>query len=235
MGGPTVHPPQPGTTKYAEAVPSVFAVRLDHGDDDELTAIDRQVIQLFALVAEALAGATHALLAGDRDAARAMTAADQAIDDLYREVEATAMRRAELASTPGDLHYLVAVLRILPELERSGDLAEHVASRAVRGLGVELSHRARGMVEQMGEIACHMWRRTADAYADRDPDAAARLEELDDELDELQVLLTAEVASGSMTIPVAIEAAMVARFYERLGDHAVNLARRITVLAARRD
>ena len=118
---------------------------------------------------------------------------------------------------------------MLPELERSGDLAEHVSRRAVRGLGVELSPRARGLVEQMGEVACEMWRATADAYADRAP-VADEVEELDDELDELHVTLTAEIASGSMPLPVAIEAALVARFYERFGDHAVNLARRIAVL-----
>lgn len=215
-------------------VPQPFAIHVDGDDGGELGTIDRQVIQLFAMVAEALAGATHALLAGDRAAARAMAAADQRIDDLYRDVEIATMKRAEVASTPDDLHYLVAILRILPEIERSGDLAEHVANRAVRGLGLELSHRARGMVEQMGEIACHMWQNAADAYADRDPEAATAMEELDDDLDELHVLLTAEIASGSMTIPVAIEAALVARFYERLGDHAVNLTRRISALANRR-
>ena len=204
------------------------------GDDDgTLDLIDRQVIQLFALVAEALAGATHALLAGDRVAARELAANDEAIDRLYHEIEAMTTRRAETLGSAEEMHYLVAVLRMLPEIERSGDLAEHVASRAVRGLGVELSHRARGMIEQMGEIACTMWRRTADAYADREAGAAGDLEELDDDLDELHVLLTAEIASGSMTIPIAIEAALVARFYERLGDHAVNLSRRIAALALR--
>jgi phosphate transport system protein len=206
-----------------------FALRLPV-DDDGPAAVDRQVIQLFALVAEALAGATHALLAGDRDAARALTASDEAIDRLYHQVEAAAALRAERASSADELRYLVTVLRILPEIERSGDLAAHVASRAVRGLGVELSHRTRGMIEQMGEIACDMWRRTADAYADRDREAANGLESLDDDLDELHVLLTAEIASGSMPVPVAIEAALIARFYERLGDHAVNLARRIATL-----
>jgi phosphate transport system protein len=62
---------------------------------------------------------------------------------------------------------------------------------------------------------------------------AEHVESLDDELDELHVTLTAEIASGSMPLPVAIEAALVARFYERFGDHAVNLARRISVLAGR--
>lgn len=208
-----------------------FSLHLREEDDSDGPAvIDRKVIQLFALVAEALAGATHALLAADREAARSLTAQDEAIDALYRDLEQATARRAEAARSVEELRYLVTVLRILPEIERSGDLAKHVASRAVRGLGVELSHRTRGMIEQMGEIVCAMWRQTTDAYADRDAAAAAGLEELDDELDELHVLMTAEIASGSMTVPVAIEAALVARFYERLGDHAVNLARRIAGL-----
>lgn len=192
--------------------------------------IDRRVIQLFALVGEALAGATHALLAGDREAARALAANDAAIDELYRELERRAAELAERSGSPEELRYLVGVLRMLPELERSGDLAEHVASRAIRGLGVELTPRARGMIEQMGEMACRMWQIAADAYADRDATAVERVERLDDEIDELHVLLTAEIASGSLPIPVAVEAALVARFYERLGDHAVNLARRVVSL-----
>jgi len=207
------------------------------GGDDEVTEslahIDREIIKLFALVGEGVAGATHSLLAGDREAARVLAESDETIDALYREVEQLAQRQlAQRATGPDELRYLVAVLRMLPELERSGDLAEHVSRRAVRGLGVELSPRARGLVEQMGEVACDMWRATADAYADR-AEVADNVESLDDELDELHVTLTAEIASGSMPLPVAIEAALVARFYERFGDHAVNLARRISVLAGR--
>jgi phosphate transport system protein len=200
------------------------------GDDvaESLAHIDREIIKLFALVGEGVAGATHSLLAGDREAARVLAESDEAIDSLYREIEDLAQRQLAQRSTgPDELRYLITVLRMLPELERSGDLAEHVSRRAVRGLGVELSPRARGLVEQMGEVASEMWRMTADAYVDRAAEVAEHIEELDDEVDELHVALTAEIASGSMPLPVAIEAALVARFYERFGDHAVNLARRI--------
>jgi phosphate transport system protein len=212
-------------------------VELSTSDEvaESLERIDREVIKLFALVGEGVAGATHSLLAGDREAARVLAESDETIDALYLEVEQLAQSQlAQRATGPVELRYLVAVLRMLPELERSGDLAEHVSRRAVRGLGMELSPRARGLVEQMGEVACDMWRATADAYADRAP-VAEQVEELDDELDELHVTLTAEIASGSMALPVAIEAALVARFYERFGDHAVNLARRIAHLAGRPD
>ncbi len=212
-----------------------FTLHTGGGADEVVEAlgrIDRAVIQLFALVGEGVAGATHSLLAGDREAARGLAESDEMIDTLYREVEQLVQRQlAQRATGPEELRYLVTVLRMLPDLERSGDLAEHVSRRAVRGLGVELSPRARGLVEQMGEVASEMWRATADAYGDRSPDAAERVEAFDDEVDELHVTLTAEIASGSMALPVAIEAALVARFYERFGDHAVNLARRITALA----
>ncbi len=194
--------------------------------------INREMIQLFALVGEGVAGATDSLLSGDRETARVLADSDEMIDMLYREIETLTQGQLVDASGHEEMRYLVAVLRMLPELERSGDLAQHVASRAVRGLGTEMSHRARGLVERMGELCSEMWRLTADAYADRSAEHADEVEDLDDDLDHLHVILTAEIASGSMSLPVTIESALVARFYERFGDHAVNLTRRIAALVA---
>jgi phosphate transport system protein len=194
----------------------------------ELEKIDAQVLQLFALVSEGLAGATDALLAGDRESARALVARDRIIDTIYVEVEDLVQSVIALQSPMAeDLRFLLSVLRIVPELERSGDLTEHIAQRAARGLTPELTPRIR----QMGRVGVEMWRATATAYVERDGSAAARLRESDDELDDVHVSLTAELASGTVTIPVAIEMALVGRFYERLGDHAVNIAGRIRYLA----
>ncbi len=190
--------------------------------------IDRLVIRLFALVSEAIAGSTSALLTGDREAAKQLVAQDAQIDQLYREIEDIVQGELAREGNPAEkLRYLVTILRMLPELERSGDLAEHVARRATRGIAMEMSARARGLVEAMGEVACEMWRMAADAYGDGAPDIAERLDELDDEIDELHVTLTAELVGSGMAIAVIIELVLVARFYERLGDHAVNLARRV--------
>ena len=63
-------------------------------------------------------------------------------------------------------------LLILPELERSGDLAEHIAQRAVTNLGAEMSPVSRGIVQLMAEVALEMWRDAADAYGDRSARAA---------------------------------------------------------------
>jgi phosphate transport system protein len=123
------------------------------------------------------------------------------------------------------------VLRIVPELERSGDLAEHIAQRAVRGLTGELTPRLRGLIQQMGRVSVQMWHETSAAWAAREPHAGDRLRELDDELDDLHLSFIAELAAGGVSVPVAIELALVGRFYERLGDHAVNIAARVHYLA----
>ncbi len=193
--------------------------------------IDRLFAQVFALVGEGIAGATHALLTGDRDAAKVLVQRDELVDDLIAEILSTVQHQlVEGVTTPDERREYVAILRMLPDLERNGDLAEHIARRAARGLGAEMSPRSRGLVERMGEVATNIWRETADAFAERAPHAATSIDDLDDELDDLHVTLTAELVAGTMSLPVAIELAMVARFYERFGDHAVNLARRMASL-----
>jgi phosphate transport system protein len=77
----------------------------------------------------------------------------------------------------------------------------------------------------------HMWRATTDAYAERQPNGWALVDDLDDEMDDLHVSLAVEAVAGTMPVPVAVELALLARFYERFGDHAVNLAKRVAVLS----
>ncbi len=80
-------------------------------------SIDRQVIQLFALVEEAVAGATHALLTGDREAARALVANDVALDALYREIEDRVHGQVMAGGlSTNRTRWLLAVLSMLPEL-----------------------------------------------------------------------------------------------------------------------
>ena len=187
-----------------------------------------QTVRIFALVGEAIAGATHALLANDRELAKRLVEQDIIIDDLVNELVSTAEGRlvASAALDVEDRRELLILLRILPEVERNGDLAEHIARRAARGLGSEMSPRSRGLIERMGEVASTIWREATDVIIDGRAEAWGAIEDIDDELDDLHVSLTAELTSGSMSVPVAVEVALMARFYERFGDHCVNLARR---------
>ena len=193
-----------------------------------LPELENAIAQAVALVGEAIAGSTHALLAGDRDAAKSLIAQDEMIDELVATmIEQVEHALMESGRSAAERRALIAILRMLPEIERNGDLAEHIARRAARGLGQEMSARSRGLIERMGEVASAMWRDTANAIGDDSGDSAAAVEDLDDELDDLHVTLTAELTSGTSPLPIAIEIAMVARFYERFGDHCVNLARRV--------
>ena len=198
----------------------------------DLEEIEEKVVALFALVAEGVAAATEALLSDDRKAAAALAKSEELIERLYHDVEELVQHQFALQSPmAGDLRFLLSVLRIVPELERSGDLAEHIARKASRGLTSELSPRVRGLIEQMGSVGVDMWRKAADAFTDRNAAMADELEDQDDELDELHVSLIAELVGGGLPVPVGLELALIARFYERLGDHAVNVTKRVRFLA----
>jgi phosphate transport system protein len=198
----------------------------------ELEGIEAKVIELFAMVAEDLPGATKALLTADPGVLQQLVEREQVIDALYPEIEELVNREILLqAPVAADLRFLISVLKIVPELERSHDLVLQIASRSNHILGEELSPRARGLVERMGTLASEMWRSAADSWYQRDRSAAEALQERDDEMDELHSSLLAELASGNIALPVAMEMTLVARFYERLGDHAVNIARRVIYLA----
>ena len=199
----------------------------------DLKEIDEKVVRLFALVSEGLAAATEALLTSDREAARALVARDkEVVDSLYEDIEGLVQHQFALQGPMArDLRFLLTVLRIVPELERSGDLAEHIASRAAEGLGNELSPKLRGIVQEMGTIASRMWRASADAFVDRDPEAAARLREIDEPLNALTRELYERLSSGEVSFAAAVDMALVGRFYERLGDHAKHIARHIRYLA----
>jgi phosphate transport system protein len=200
--------------------------------DTELEAIESKVIELFAMVAEGLPVATQALLKGDHEAYPLLAERDRAIDALYLEIEGLANREIVLqAPVASDLRFLLSVLRIVPELERSHDLVVHIGATADHFLDTDLTPRAKGLVGRMGDLASEMWRKAADAWYQRDRSAAEVLAERDEDMDELHSSLTAELASGQMAVPVAMEMALVARDYERLGAHAVNIARRVVYLA----
>ncbi len=196
----------------------------------EASAVDRRVGQLFALVTEALAGATQALLRGEIALGAAVIEGDRLIDELTFEVEQIVWHQIDTESPSGDqLRRLIGILQILPELERSADLAEHIAQRAVFNLGAEMSPLSRGVVQRMTEVALEMWKAASDAFGAQAP-SVINLDEDDEEIDILHERLTGEVARGQMPSAVAAQVTLLARFYERLGDHAVNIASRIASL-----
>jgi phosphate transport system protein len=188
--------------------------------------IEREVAGLFSLVSEALAAATDALLAGEPAQASRVVESDKSVDALTDELTRRIWEDLALLLPPNEeLRQLIGLLTILPELERSADLAEHIAQRGVSQLGRDMSPVTRGIVQRMSDVALEMWHEAASSYV-RSKDVGAALNQADEELDILSRRLTNEVSSSHLAPSVVAQVTLLGRFYERLGDHAVNLAKR---------
>jgi phosphate transport system protein len=200
--------------------------------DRALEAIEAKVIELFAMIAEDLPRATAALLSGDAGMLATLAERQREIAAWYPQVEEMVsreiLRQAPVAS---DLRFLLSVLRVTRDFERAHCSVVKIATRADHGLSAGLSPRCRALIARMGELAAEMWRVAADAWYQRDRSAMDGLMVQDADLDELCAATIAELASGVMAVPVTIELTLVARSYERLGDHAVNVAGRVVYLA----
>jgi phosphate transport system protein len=198
----------------------------------QLDAIEGRVIELFAVIGTDLPGATKALLTGSNEIAGLLAERERVISALYPELEGLVNKEILLESpVASDLRFLLSVSRILPEIELSHSLVVQIAARADHILSEDLSPRCRGLIERMGSLVTDMWRQATDSWYRRDNSVAAMLGERIEELGELHASLVGELASGSMSLPVTMEMTLVGRFYTRLGDHAVNIARRVIYLA----
>jgi phosphate transport system protein len=197
----------------------------------DLAIIERDITTLFAMVTQAVSSAVTSLVENDVSAARIVMERDALIDSFYREIEEIAQRQFALhAPVALDMRYLLAVLRIVPALERAGDLAEHVASHAARQLLDGLPGRVILLISRMGSLAVSMWELLESAYPRRDNDIGDRLRRIDNDIDELHVSLMAEIIDAELPVPVAINVALVGRFIERLGDHAVMVGTKVRTL-----
>lgn len=195
--------------------------------------VDDAVLLLFRHVTEGIGWATVALLEHDAERAAGVIADEVLIDQRCETVVALVRERlSSVQPDPDELDFLIALLQVVPELERSADLAEHIAQRARRNLGGLLSPNARGLIAKMSDVAVGMWTVAGDAYRDRSRNAAFELDDADDELDELAGQLVSASVLSNLDSHIAADVALLARFYERLGDHAVNLARRVDAMAA---
>lgn len=191
--------------------------------------IGRRVEQLFEMVVDGVTLVTSAFLSGNRGLAAALVASDPEVDALQREVEYL----AEEALLDGrldrsEVRHLIAVLRIVPELERSADLIEHIALRTSPVTPEWLPLDVADLFSHMGTTVARMWRVAGTAWMQGDHTLTASLENEDDLVDDLHVQLIAAVAASAPPTSVAMSLCLVGRFLERLGDHAVNVVARMT-------
>jgi phosphate transport system protein len=200
----------------------------------DLAEVSRLLVTMAEAVRAAMRKATIALLTADIEAARTVIERDVEVNEIYRQVEAKVVdsiaRQAPVAS---DLRALITALHVSADLERMGDLAEHVAKTAQRrhpspAVPAEL----RPVFQQMAAVADRMANKITTVLSEPNADLAAELEKDDDEMDDLEhdlfkVLLDDNWPYGAET---AIDGALLGRFYERYADHAVNAGEQVVYL-----
>ncbi|MBA3653315.1 MAG: phosphate signaling complex protein PhoU [Actinobacteria bacterium] len=216
--------------------------KLFHEELDELHA---DVVRLGVMASEAIEAATGAFLDADLGAAERVVAHDAVLDDLTHSIEdRTYLLLARQQPMAGDLRTLVTVLRVIHELERVGDLMVNVAKATRRLYPQPLEPKVRGLIDRMREQAGVQVRLAVDTFADRDPERAAALSDMDDVMDDLQKdlfrVIFAAQATDDAAIQRAVQIALVGRYFERVADHAVNVAERVAYMvtgkfAPRRD
>jgi phosphate transport system protein len=199
--------------------------------EEDLAAIDRDVVALFSMVRRAVSSAVVAMVKGDRAIGRTVVERDALIDSLYGEIEELARLQFTLQSPVSlDMAYLLTILRIVPELERSGDLAEHIGKQAARGAFDGLANETALLLTRVGELVAEVWTSVENAFDVRDVRGIESIATSRGVLAELHEHLMEEVIASKPPTPVAIEIALTARYLDRLSAHAYQIGRRVELL-----
>ncbi len=196
----------------------------------QLHEITRDITRLAALVTETIPKGTEALLSQDLRTAQEIIDNDDVIDNLAIEIEERCYASLALqAPVASDLRAIIAAIRLISEIERSGDLMVNVCKATRRIYPTELPPPVRGLLQQMSEQATRLFRMCMDAYVEGDSSLAAALDDIDDRLDELHADYIQAVLTwgGDGDIQPAVQLALIGRYYERIGDHAVNIGERV--------
>lgn len=200
----------------------------------ELKQLGADLVTMSRQVEVAVQQAGTALLTGDVPLAESVIVADGAIDAIERDLdERCVLMIAQQAPVATDLRVVVSALRMSATLERMGDLARHVAEVA-RGRYPRsaVPQSLSGTFTEMHEAATRVARRTTQVLETHDLEMAQSIERDDDLLDRLHEDTFTALLGGNWngTPQETVDVTLLGRYYERFGDHAVSIARRVTFL-----
>lgn len=195
----------------------------------QLDEIRRDLIRVAARVTETIMKGTQVLLDLDLAAAQSLIEGDDEIDALTLDIEERCFTiLARQQPMAGDMRAVVTAIRLTSEIERSGDLMVNVAKAARRLYGTPIPPGLRGLLEAMGTEAVRLYQLAMDAYGQGDATIAAAIDDMDDRLDQLHKdYVQAILELDAPDVQVAVQLALIGRYYERIGDHAVNIGQRV--------
>ena len=201
---------------------------------EELDDINSCLVAMANSVGSAISTATTALLDADVALADLVIAGDKEIDATRESIEQRCFTLlARQQPVAGDLRILTTAMRIISDLERMGDLAEHIAKIARRRFPENaVPQEVRPALLEAGHVAEMLVAKAGTVIATRDLEAARELETDDDAMDRLHRGLFRQLLSDDWPygIEAAIDITLLGRFYERFADHAVSVARRVVYL-----
>lgn len=199
---------------------------------EELDGIREGIVRMAGLVSELIPRGTEIFLGGDLSEAQRLIEEDDILDAMSIELEERCYQVLALQQPmASDLRAITSALWLNAEIERSGDLMANIAKATRRIYGITIDPRVRGLIVQMSEEAARLFRLSIDSYAEGDSGLGAALRDIDDRLDELHrdtIQAIFETHQDQVyDLQAGVQLALVCRFYERIGDHAVNIGERV--------
>ena len=195
--------------------------------DEQLYELNRELIEMGAMCEEAIASAAKALSAGDIALAEKVKANGSAIDRMERAIENRCMKLL-LHQQPvaRDLRLISAALKMITDMERIGDQAEDIAEIVLFLNG----HTMEGveLIEEMARETIGMVTGSVDAFVKKDVELAEEVIARDDVVDTyfsgMRCGIISIIAKDSADGEFALDLLMIAKYFERIGDHATNIA-----------
>ncbi len=196
--------------------------------DEQLHTLNHELLEMGALIERAIRSATDALVRQDVEAARQAVAVDREVDQTERDIESLCLKLLlQQQPVARDLRLISSALKMITDMERIGDQASDIAELVIY-LSKEPYIKELTHLPQMAENAVRMVTGALDAYVRKDMVLAQEVMAMDDAIDalfaavkdELIALIRNDASAGSQ----AIDLLMIAKYYERIGDHAQNIA-----------
>lgn len=207
--------------------------------DAELAAIKKKVLTMGSTVEAMIADSLTALVTRDADLARRVQERDQDVDRMEMEIDELAVSTIALQQpAASDLRSVIAALKITTDLERIGDLAVNITERVME-LNSEPQLKPYIDLPRMVERAQAMIREALDSFVDGDVARARSVLEADQEVDDLNAQIFRELLTFMLEDPKTISRAtrliFIAKYLERVADHATNVAEEVIYAAQGRD
>ena len=195
--------------------------------NQSLTRLREQVLTMSSMAKKNLADAMRGLLERDTDLCNAAIAADQDVNELEKSIDQLGMQiLLKFQPTAHDLRQVMGTIRVANNLERIADQASSIAKRA-RHINHLPEISEVKLIEPVYELCVRNLAASLQAFADADPEAAAAARKLDKELDAAEKALDAALLqimeSRNSPLEAYLHLIFVARFLERVGDHAKNI------------